>query len=83
MLWRAMELMFEHDRASTRGEMALRGLYVFTHGDGFGSAPAHTLFDLITVRSQIDGPTRSFQDYSVKIDEEAIPDRVTLTRIIG
>ncbi|QXJ21566.1 type I-C CRISPR-associated protein Cas7/Csd2 [Actinomadura graeca] len=83
MLWRSMELMFEHDRASTRGEMALRGLYVFTHADGFGSAPAHTLFDLITVRSQVDGPTRSFGDYSVKIVEEAIPQQVTLTRIIG
>ncbi|GAA2613894.1 type I-C CRISPR-associated protein Cas7/Csd2 [Actinomadura fulvescens] len=83
MLWRAMELMFEHDRASTRGEMALRGLYVFSHHDAFGSAPAHALFDLISVDPQVDGPARAFQDYSVKINDGGIPDGVTLTRIVG
>ena len=49
MLWRAFTLMFEHDRASTRGEMTLRGLYVFTHADKFGSAPAQALFDRIKI----------------------------------
>lgn len=81
-LWRSMELMFEHDRASTRGEMALRGLYIFTHHDQFGSAPSHTLFDLISVVRQVDGPARAFSDYSVKIDD-AIPDKVTFTRLVG
>lgn len=81
-LWRAMELMFEHDRASTRGEMALRGLYVFTHHDQFGSAPSHALFDLISVRREVDRPARAFADYSVKIDD-AVPDKVTLTRLVG
>lgn len=81
-LWRSMELMFEHDRASTRGQMALRGLYAFSHHDQFGAAPSHTLFDLISVVRQVDGPARAFSDYSVKIDD-AIPDKVTLTRLVG
>ncbi|MBA8956572.1 type I-C CRISPR-associated protein Cas7/Csd2 [Actinomadura namibiensis] len=83
MFWRAMQLMFEHDRASTRGEMALRRLYVFTHSDAFGAAPSHTLFDLITVTRQVDGPARSFQDYTIKIDEDGLPDGVTLTKVVG
>ncbi|MEV4254542.1 type I-C CRISPR-associated protein Cas7/Csd2 [Spirillospora sp. NPDC049652] len=83
MLWRSMQLMFEHDRASGRAEMALRGLYVFTHHDGFGTVPAHMLFDLVSVKPNVDGPTRSFLEYDVKVDESGIPDGVTLTRIIG
>ncbi|WP_245966399.1 type I-C CRISPR-associated protein Cas7/Csd2 [Sphaerisporangium album] len=61
--WRALTLMFEHDRASTRGEMALRGLYVFSHDDSFGRAPAHTLFDRIQVSTDKTAP-RSFSDYT-------------------
>ncbi|MFC4049056.1 type I-C CRISPR-associated protein Cas7/Csd2 [Actinomadura syzygii] len=81
MLWQSMGLMFEHDRASTRGEMTLRGLYVFSHNDQFGAAPSHTLFDLISVVRQVDGPARAFGDYTVKVDE-TIPDKVTLTRVV-
>ncbi|POM27787.1 CRISPR-associated protein,Cds2-type subtype I-C/DVULG [Actinomadura rubteroloni] len=83
VLWRSMQLMFEHDRASSRGEMALRGLHVFTHSDAFGNAPAHELFELMSVRAQVAGPPRSFSDYQVKLDESGIPDGVTYTRVVG
>src|SRR5262249_44392803 len=49
VFWRAVTLMFEHDRAATRGEMTLRGLYVFTHDDALGRAPADHLRELVTV----------------------------------
>ncbi|MFC4912982.1 type I-C CRISPR-associated protein Cas7/Csd2 [Actinomadura gamaensis] len=81
-LWRAITLMFEHDRASTRGEMALRRLYVFTHGDAFGTVPAHSLFDLVTVVPNTHGPARNHQDFTIKIEEDGVPDGVTLTRIV-
>jgi CRISPR-associated protein Csd2 len=84
MLWRAFTLMFEHDRAAGRGEITLRGLYVFTHHDAFGSTPAQTLFDRITATPvPKDGPPPSFADYQVQIDAEDLPVGVTLTRIIG
>ena len=38
MFWQAFTLMFEHDRSAARGEVTLRGLYVFSHADKFGSA---------------------------------------------
>ncbi|GAA4511445.1 type I-C CRISPR-associated protein Cas7/Csd2 [Nonomuraea ferruginea] len=85
MLWRAMTLMFEHDRAAGRAEMALRGLYVFTHLDGFGTAPAHTLTDSVKVeRGAVDGqPIRDFADYKIWVDEVALAEGVTLTRVVA
>lgn len=89
MLWRSMSLMFEHDRASTRGEMTLRGLYVFTHSDAYGRAPAHVLTRMVNVElnDKSEGvlaqAIRSFDDYQVIVDEAVLPDGVALTRIVG
>lgn len=84
MMWRALTLMFEHDRASGRGEMTLRGLYVFTHADKFGSAPAQNLFDLIRVISPGEQPPRSYADYKIEIPEDGdLPAGVVLTRVLG
>lgn len=83
MLWRAMTLMFEHDRASTRGEMTLRGLYVFTHSDPYGTVPAHTLTDRVSITRATTGPARAFADYTLAIDESGLPDGVILTRVLG
>ncbi|AJC62056.1 CRISPR-associated Csh2 family protein (plasmid) [Streptomyces sp. 769] len=77
--------MLDHDRASARGEMALRGLYVFSHDDPFGRAPAHTLLDLVKVKPLGNPSARSFDDYAdrVTIDQDMVPDGVTLTRLVG
>lgn len=83
MFWRAFTLMFEHDRAAGRGEVTLRGLYVFSHADAFGSAPAHTLFDTITVSRAGDGPPRSYADYRVETRTAGIPAGVAFTTIVG
>jgi len=75
LLWEAMLHMFEHDRSAARGEMTLRGLYVFTHDSPLGNAHAHELFDLITVR-RVNTPPRAFSDYSVQVGNP--PKGVTL-----
>jgi CRISPR-associated protein Csd2 len=83
-LWRAFTLMLEHDRASTRGEMTLRGLYVFTHADKFGSAPAQALFDQVTVTPAGQQPPRGYADYTVNLPEAGdLPGGVVLTRLCG
>jgi CRISPR-associated protein Csd2 len=71
LLWEALERMFDHDRSAARGEMSVRGLWVFTHDDARGSAPAHRLFDMIQVRLR-DGvkAPRSFRDYEVTAPPE-------------
>lgn len=82
-LWDALVHMWDLDRSSSRGLMACRGLFVFTHNSEFGDAPAHELFDRVTVRRQ-DGVVapRSFADYSVSI-ADSLPAGVTLTRLAG
>lgn len=67
LLWDALANMFEHDRSAARGLMSSRKLFVFKHEGKFGNAPAHALFDLVTVRRKenSEGPARSFADYEV------------------
>jgi CRISPR-associated protein Csd2 len=61
--WEALENMFEFDRSAARGEMIVRGLYVFTHDNEKGNAASHKLFDLISVKSCGDKLARSFDEY--------------------
>lgn len=81
LLWEALCNMFEHDRSAARGEMTIRGLYVFKHDSQLGNAPAHTLFERIQVlrRPGVETPRR-FEDYEVQVNETDLPAGVTLLR---
>ena len=75
--------MFWEDHSAARGEMNVRGLYVFEHDSALGRAPAHELFEKIKVeRKDSSIPARSFDDYKVTIDE-TMPEGVTLIRKVG
>lgn len=84
LLWEALEKMFEHDRSAARGEMTTRGLYVFRHESPLGNAPAHSLFERVTVarREGVQVP-RSFSDYSVTVNDAGLPSGVSLERVVG
>lgn len=90
LLWEAIRNMFEHDHSAARGKMAVRKLIVFKHDSELGNAPAHKLFDMVTVaRTQKPGdgkteqdagevaPARCYGDYVVHIDRAAMPEGVT------
>lgn len=79
LFWRALLEGWELDRSASRGAMACRGLYIFSHDSGFGRAPAHRLQERVQVqrRSGVAVP-RSFGDYTVTGNGEALPDGVTL-----
>jgi CRISPR-associated protein Csd2 len=81
-LWRAMTLMFEHDRASTRGEMTMRGLCIFTHPDRYGAAPATSLFDRIKITRATEGPARAYTDYKIQIDAASLPGGIATTVLV-
>jgi CRISPR-associated protein Csd2 len=83
LLYGSMEMMFDHDRSATRGTLTPRGLYVFSHADAFGSAPAHTLTERVTITRTGSNVPRSFGDYSVHVDDTDLPKGVTLTRLLG
>jgi CRISPR-associated protein Csd2 len=85
LLWRSLINMFEHDRSSTRGEMAARKLIVFKHEHPMGNAPAHVLFDTVKVarvHGETDTPARSFGDYQVTINRESLPKGVSVRELV-
>ena len=85
LLWNALINMFEHDHSAARGEMAARKLIVFEHENAMGNAPAHVLFDAVKVKraeGTEDRPARSFGDYRVSIDAEAMPRDVSVRELL-
>jgi CRISPR-associated protein Csd2 len=84
LFWQALQQMWDMDRSAARGMMACRGLYVFSHESKLGNAPAHQLFDRVSV-AKLEGveSPRSFSDYRVEVDERDIPQGVTLTKLVG
>lgn len=81
LLWQALERAWDLDRSASRGQIACRGLYVFSHESPLGNAPTHKLFDLVeTPRSEVDAP-RSFSDYTVMVKADRLPQGVSLAAI--
>jgi CRISPR-associated protein Csd2 len=82
LFWRALQSAWELDRSASRGFMALRGLYIFSHDNPLGNAPAHRLFERIqpALKEGVTTP-RHFHDYDVQVDDTNMPDGVTLTTL--
>ena len=79
LFWEALENLFEHDHSAARGKMVVRKLFIFKHASDLGNAPSHQLFDTITVtKADPEKLPRSFSDYWVSIDRDAIPNQVAL-----
>lgn len=83
LLWEALAHMFEHDRSAARGEMATRGLYVFKHDSKLGNASAHSLFERVKISRANEGVAREFSDYVVSVDEQNMPQGVSLITVVG
>lgn len=80
LFWMALQGIWDVDRSASRGMLALRGLYIFSHTNALGNAPAHRLFERIHIKKEEDVQVpRSFTDYVVAINHDDIPDGVTLT----
>lgn len=83
LLWEAIINMFENDHSAARGEMAVRELIVFKHDSELGNCPSYKLFEAVDVKKNDDVEfPRKYSDYAVTIHEDAIPDGVTMTRMI-
>jgi CRISPR-associated protein Csd2 len=85
LFWEALTRMWDLDRSASRGRMACRGLYVFSHDSKLGKAPAHKLFDLVQVaRRDPQAPPRRCDDYEIFIPEQKdLPEGVMLTVLEG
>ncbi len=83
LLWEAIINMFEIDHSAARGKMAVRELIVFKHSKELGDCPAYRLFDAVSVNRKADVVyPRKYTDYTVTVQEEAIPESVEMIRKI-
>ena len=83
LLWDAIINMFENDHSAARGKMAVRELIVFKHSKELGDCPAYKLFDSVEVKKKEEVVyPRKYQDYTINICEDMIPDTVELIRKI-
>jgi CRISPR-associated protein Csd2 len=96
LLFEAILSMFEHDRSASKGLMTVRTpLYVFKHvgtdsdqqqrqsQSMLGCAPAQVLFEKVVSVKKKEGTraARRFDDYDVKVDEQAVPSGVELLKL--
>lgn len=83
LFWQSLTQMFDHDRSASRGTMSPQKLVVFKHQTKLGNAPAHKLFERVTVQrnSGVDAP-RSFGDYTVTINHDGLPTGVELLELL-
>ncbi len=83
LLYLCLVNMFDHTASAARASMAARSLVVFTHSDAFGRAPMHALVERVSVTRAdgIDVP-RSFADYLLALDFEALPEGVTVDKLL-
>ena len=83
LFFEALMNMFEHDRSAARGFMASRKLFAFKHESKLGNAPAHKLFDAVSVKRLIEdgAEARAFSDYEIVVDRAAIPEGVELLEL--
>jgi len=83
LFWQALVNMWDLDRSASRGMMAPRGLYIFSHENKLGNAPAHKLFERIKPElKEKSSVPRHFSDYEVAVDDADLPNGITLTRLI-
>lgn len=83
LFWEALVKMWDVDRSASRGMMAPRGLYVFSHENKLGNAPAHKLFERIQAQLKDEGMIpRQFSDYKVNVNDADLPTGITLTPLI-
>jgi CRISPR-associated protein Csd2 len=85
LFWTALAQMFENDRSASRGEMAPQALIAFQHESTLGNAPAHKLFERVSIdrapsKNGDDSPARRFADYVVTVDESNLPEGITVIR---
>ena len=75
--------MFDNDHSASRGTMAPQKLIVFKHGTPLGNAPAHKLFDRVSVKRKAEVATaRSFADYAVTVNRDGVPQGVELIEML-
>jgi len=83
IFWEAFQHMWDEDRSAARGEVDLRGLYIFSHDSARGRTHAYKLIGRIvsTPREEVTTP-RKFDDYTIVVNKSDMPDGVILNSLV-
>ncbi len=74
LFWQSLAQMFDHDRSASRGTMAPQKLVVFKHQTPLGNAPAHKLFERVSVKRRAGVEVaRAFSDYETVVNRDDLP----------
>ncbi|MBR8713026.1 hypothetical protein IX318_000927 [Porphyromonas levii] len=83
LFWEALQRMFDLDHSAARGLMAMQKIIIFKHESALGNAPAHQLFERVTIKlTDPNTPPRSFEDYKVEIKKEDLPNGIEIIELI-
>ncbi len=85
LFWQSLTQMFDHDRSASRGTMSPQKLIVFKHQTALGNAPAHKLFERVSIERPKDAPpARDFADYKphLKINRDGLPSGIELIEML-
>lgn len=75
--------MFDNDHSAARGTMAPQKLIVFKHATPLGNAPAHKLFERVSVKRKTGvNAARAFSDYDVTINRDGLPPGIELIEML-
>lgn len=84
VFWSTMADMFEVTRSAARPDVSVRNLFVFSHSNALGNAPAKKLIDSVSITKLTDRdiPTSS-TDYKIAPPADgSLPEGVTLTTVV-
>jgi CRISPR-associated protein Csd2 len=83
LFWQALTQMFDHDRSASRGTMSPQKLVVFKHESTLGNAPAHKLFERVSVQRKSGTPiARAFSDHLVTINKADLPSGIEVIDLL-
>ncbi len=75
--------MFDNDHSASRGTMSPQKLVVFKHQSMLGNAPAHKLFERVSVQRKSGAPVaRAFSDYEVTVNKSDLPPGIELIELL-
>lgn len=80
LFYNALHMMWDHTASAARANITTRGLWIYTHNNAYGNAPANTLLSRTQItRIDTTTPPRSIDDYTITTPTTPLPDGVTLT----
>ncbi len=81
-LWIALARCWTGNKSASSGRQTVREILVFTHDSALGNAQPDDLYRTVKVeRKEGVGAPKSYDNYEVTVDADALPEGVTLTRI--